>query len=90
MVRGDASVRPQGYPDFSVHPAGERPDYYVIDYIEPMAGNEMSFGLDMAALPQRRQALERARDSGRITTTSWPRLLRTQRAQPGFVLRAPV
>ncbi|WP_198321044.1 CHASE domain-containing protein [Azohydromonas aeria] len=90
MVRADTSVRPQGYPDFTVHPPGERLDYHVIDYIEPMAGNESSFGLDVATMPQRRLALERARDSGRITTTSWPRLQRTQRAQPGFVLRAPV
>ena len=37
-VRRDISLDPRGYPQFAIKPPGERPDYYVIVYNEPMAG----------------------------------------------------
>src|SRR5690606_33181360 len=36
MVRNDTSVQSEGYPAFSIHPPGERPDYTVLTYLEPM------------------------------------------------------
>src|SRR4051812_44587832 len=44
QVRADHSVQAQGYPEFDIHPAGPRDEYWVIDYIEPMPGNEAAFG----------------------------------------------
>src|SRR5688572_7216390 len=35
-VRGDTSLDPQGYPDFAIKPPGERPEYHVLVYVEPM------------------------------------------------------
>jgi CHASE1-domain containing sensor protein len=45
-VREDTSVEPQGYPDFRIHPPGERDEYFVADYLWPMAGNAGIHGLE--------------------------------------------
>lgn len=89
-VRGDTRLNEKGYPDFSVHPVVERGQHYIVDYVEPMTGNERAFGLDLAALPPHLQALERGIDSGDIVAT--PRVVLVQDAsqQSGFVARAPI
>src|SRR6266581_5793721 len=43
-VRRDTSLDPRGYPNFAIKPAGARSAYYVLTYLEPMAGNEGVFG----------------------------------------------
>jgi len=63
-VRRDTSVDARGYPGFAIKPPGIRDDYVVIDYVEPMAGNEAGFGLDLAADPVRRAEIMHARDTG--------------------------
>src|SRR6266511_4250730 len=50
-VRKDTSLDPRGYPKFSIIPPGDRPEYYVLTYLEPMAGNESVFGLDISTNP---------------------------------------
>ena len=45
-VRGDRSLTPQGYPEFTVRPEGRRSEYFVIEYIEPLEANRAAFGLD--------------------------------------------
>jgi diguanylate cyclase (GGDEF)-like protein/PAS domain S-box-containing protein len=45
-------------------PAPRRSLYNVVDYLEPMAGNEAALGLDAGAHPEVMAALERARASG--------------------------
>jgi PAS domain S-box-containing protein len=79
-VRADTSLRPEGYPKFSVRPAGERAEYLVVVYLEPMEGHEFAFGIDLYAAPalaptdaRTLAALERAaRDSGRLTASGLP------------------
>jgi signal transduction histidine kinase len=85
-----ARVRGDGYPDFHVHPASRRPLHYIIEYTEPMAGNENAFGLDLAALPPHLKALELGRDSGEIVATEPITLVQDASGEPGFVARAPV
>ncbi|HKU71074.1 MAG TPA: CHASE domain-containing protein, partial [Burkholderiales bacterium] len=63
-VRGDTSVDPRGYPGFAIKPPGEREGYTVIEYVEPLAGNEAAFGIDLMAEPVRRGEIARARDAG--------------------------
>ncbi|SFU37113.1 CHASE domain-containing protein [Pseudoduganella namucuonensis] len=89
-VRADASLVPGGYPKFSIHPAAARELHYIIEYNEPMAGNENAFGLDLGALPPHRRALELGRDSGQIVATERITLVQDSSGQPGFVARAPV
>lgn len=90
QVRNDSSVDPRGYPEFAVKPAGERREYVAVQYIEPMAGREAALGLDLGGDPARLAALERARDSGRITATGRIALVLDPRSPPGFALRLPL
>lgn len=53
------------YPDFELQPSGERKEYFPAVLVEPLAGNDKVYGFDLWALPARRHAAERARDSGR-------------------------
>jgi PAS domain S-box-containing protein len=67
--RYESSVRAEGYPRFAIRPPGERPEYVVIHYIAPFAGNERTFGLDVSADPVRRLSVEQARDSGTVVAS---------------------
>ncbi|MBA5607937.1 CHASE domain-containing protein [Duganella sp. FT3S] len=89
-VRRDTSLAPQGYPQFRIHPAALRETHYVIEYTEPLAGNENAFGLDLAALPPHLQALELGRDDGAIVATERITLVQDASGEPGFVARAPI
>lgn len=90
MVRNDTSVNPRGYPDFTIKPPGDRPEYVVVQYVEPMAGNEAALGLDLAGDAVRLVALERTRDSGRVTASGSIALALDPRRHPGFAMRLPV
>ena len=60
-----ASVRAEGFPDYRVHPAGERDLYTAIIFLEPFRDRNLrAFGFDMFSEPVRRAAMEQARDSG--------------------------
>jgi len=68
-VRADKSVHAAGYPRFAIRPPGERGEYVVIDYLSPYTINERGMGLDLMADAARRQAVERARDTGAMVAT---------------------
>ena len=89
-VRNDTSIDPRGYPDFAVKPAGDRPEYVVVQFIEPIAGREAALGLDLGGDAVRLAALERVRDSGRITATGSIALGLDPRKHPGFAMRLPL
>ena len=89
-VRNDTSVDPRGYRDFAIRPAGVRPEYVVVQYLEPIAGREAALGLDLAGDAVRLAALERARDSGRIVATGSIALALDPRNPRGFAMRLPV
>lgn len=62
-----SAVRKQGFPDYTVHPAGDRADYSSLIYVEPFTGSNLrQFGYDMRSEPVRRAALEAATDSGGV------------------------
>jgi signal transduction histidine kinase len=69
-VRADSSLNGTGYPDFAVHPASAASDLFVVDYVEPLEGNEEAFGFDAGVDPVRRVAAEEARDSGDLAATA--------------------
>ncbi len=67
------SVRREGFPEYAVHPPGERREYVITEFIEPFEGrNRPVLGFDQMSDPARRAALERARDTGRPAITSNP------------------
>ena len=90
QVRADRTVLRQGYPDFDIRPEGERNEYWVVDFVEPMAGNANVFGMDIRAREVPRAAAERARDSGEPTATGRYRLAQEKGTSAGLVIYLPV
>ncbi len=97
-VRRDTSLDPRGYPQFKIRPPGEREDYFVIVYLEPMAGYEFAFGLDVGANPAQAAdpkvigaVQEYARDSGKLTSSGIPIRVRTPKIEyTGLAMRLAV
>ncbi len=89
-VHGDRSLVAIGYPGFAIHPQAARQDHYIIDYNEPMRGNENAFGLDLGALAPHLRAIEAGRDSDLVVATERITLVQDARGEAGFVARAPV
>lgn len=89
-VRADKSVTMRGYPNFDVRPDGRRDEYWVIDYLEPLAGNETAFGLDVRQRGGALAAAQRARDTGEATMTGRYRLVQESGSSSGLVLYLPV
>ena len=89
-VRRDTSIDPNGYPHFAIRPLGDRPEYFVAEYVEPMAGNEEAFGLDAGGDAVRAASVERARDSGQLVASGRVTLVRGDTRHVGFTLRLPI
>jgi len=96
-VRRDTSIDPAGHPNFDIHPAGDRAEYFVLAYLEPMAGFEFAFGRDLAANSaaadptQLIRALHDARDSGEITASGIPISIKSRgRQYMGLAIRLAV
>jgi signal transduction histidine kinase len=89
-VRKQTGVGIAGVPTFTVHPPLQRDEHFVIEFNEPMKGNENAFGLDLASLPSQLNAVEAARDSGQIVATGRTLLVQDATRHPGFIARAPI
>lgn len=76
QIRQALGKEDPAFATFTVHPADDRPEYHVMTYIEPLAPNQVVLGLDLAADPDRRVAVEKARDSGAVAVTPGIALLR--------------
>lgn len=93
LAAHEASIRAEGFPDYQVQPAGERPLHTAIIYLEPFDWrNQRAFGYDMFSEPVRHEAMERARDSGRATLSGIVRLVQEtdEDVQKGFLMYSPV
>ncbi|MDB5907369.1 MAG: hypothetical protein JWP34_1483 [Massilia sp.] len=67
-----------------------RPDYRVLDYVVPMAGNETVFGLDAASIEAETAAARRACETGMISITAEYGVMPGNTLRPGFTLLMPV
>ncbi len=86
-VREDRSIDPRGYPDFNIHPEGDRDAYVVVDYNEPFEKNKMAFGYDIISEPIRKAAAEYTRDTGSLAFSGKLTLLEQT---TGFLINYPV
>lgn len=93
-VRADRSLDPGGYPDFTVTPEASAQDLrFIVEYVEPFAGNERAFGFDVSSEEHRRLAIETARDRGEAVATEPVRLVQDAGGvdlRPAILLVAPV
>ncbi len=89
-VRSDRTLSPDGYPKFDIQPPGQRPEYWVIEYIEPMDPASPVFGLDIRERAPALEAATRARDTGEPAATGRYRLAQETGSSYGLVLYLPV
>jgi diguanylate cyclase (GGDEF)-like protein len=83
------------YPGYRLHdadnlPMAERPQHVVVDYLEPLQGNEAAFGLDVASIPPMFKAINEGVAAGQTRATPLLRLVQERARQKGFVLMMPV
>ena len=95
----EAQRRAAGNADFAFTEIGERgelrvarqrAEYYPVYFMAPLHGNAAALGMDLASQPNRREALLRARDSGKPSATSPVRLAQESERQNGFLLFLPI
>jgi len=70
--------------------APRRPRYTVVDYLEPMLGNEPAFGLNVGASQEVAGALQRAHASGQAAATGLLHLVQDRAPTPSFEILMPV
>jgi PAS domain S-box-containing protein len=92
-----ASMQKQGWLDFKIWPDdAPRAEYNAIIYLEPNSDmNKVAIGFDMSTNPVRREAMERARDTGLPTASGGVELVQERGVPPkqkqqGFLIYAPV
>lgn len=93
VERHISSVRAEGFPDYTLHPAGKRDPSSAIVYLEPFNWrNQRAFGFDMFAEPTRRIAMTYAMESGEIAVSGGVTLRQETAAdtQRGFLMYVPV
>lgn len=86
------AIRKEGYPRYKVWPEFNRPEYHSIIYLEPFNWrNQKAFGFDMFTDATRREAMEKARDSGRPIITNRVTLVQETEhdIQHGFLIYVP-
>ncbi|GEM_PF-301482 len=88
-----ASIRKEGFPEYTVRPPGERAIYTSIVYLEPFSGRNLrAFGFDMYSEPVRRAAMDQARDTGQAALSGKVELVQETGAevQAGVLMYIPV
>ncbi len=93
LARHLASVHAEGFPAYEVTPPGERAEMAPIYYIEPFHGrNLLAFGFDVYSEPVRREAMQRARDTGEIAYSGRVHLIQETEVdvQAGVLAYMPV
>lgn len=88
-----ADVRARIWPDFRLWPEGERDEHHAILMLEPRdERNRAAIGFDMRSEPVRREAMDRARDSGEAALSGPVLLVQeiTEDKQSGFLIYLPV
>jgi len=64
LQQHNQQIRKEGFPEYTVRPAGDREIYTSIIYLEPFADRNLrAFGYDMHSEPIRRKAMEQACDN---------------------------
>ena len=86
-------IRHEGFPDYTVFPAGERAVYTSIIFLEPFSGRNLrAFGFDMFSEPVRKKAMELSRDNDIAMLSGKVELVQetTEDLQYGTLMYVPV
>jgi diguanylate cyclase (GGDEF)-like protein/PAS domain S-box-containing protein len=69
-VRENPQMQSRGHGNYRIDPSGTRTEYLAVLYVEPQAGNESTYGLDILAHDLHRESAELARDNGLVTASA--------------------
>ena len=86
-------IQQQGFPKFDIKPQGDRDLYSAIVYLEPFDWrNQRAFGYDMYSNPVRREAMDRAIETGEPSMSGKVVLVQETEVetQQGFLLYLPI
>jgi signal transduction histidine kinase len=89
----EQDMRAQGFEDFRVWPDQPRPELHSIVFLEPLdRRNRAAIGYDMFTDPTRREAMQRARDTGLPAASRRVTLVQEidPEKQSGFLIYVPV
>lgn len=95
----EASIRKQGYPDFTftrpnklkgMQPIEDKAWYYPVLYIYPLKDNKKAHGLDLSSLPGRLEILERIAMDGQPKATAPITLIQEAQQEKATILYMPV
>ncbi|MGH8569657.1 MAG: CHASE domain-containing protein, partial [Gammaproteobacteria bacterium] len=95
----EAAARQEGHARFEIteqdhqgrlQRAAPREEYFPVHYVEPHRGNEVALGFDLSSEPNRREALERSRDSAASVVSGLVTLIRADRDPAGLLFFHPV
>ena len=95
----ESTIRKEGFSDFHITerdkdknliPAAQRDRYVVVNFVEPMKGNEKIFGFDTFSDASRKQTFNQAIDSGKLTFTPKLTLVQEHGTQSGVLAILPV
>ncbi|MES2264978.1 MAG: CHASE domain-containing protein [Pseudomonadota bacterium] len=89
-VRADRSLHPAGYPQFDIKPPGRREQYTVLLYLEPMEPVMERFGVDIGANPAIARAMDLSRDTGQVSASGQPVVVKKPVPHIGLGMRLPV
>ncbi|NGZ87368.1 CHASE domain-containing protein [Duganella aceris] len=89
-VRADRSLSPEGYPHFDIKPPGRRDHYAVLTYMEPLTDLEDRVGADLAVNPAMDKVLAASRDTGRVSASGQPIVVKLPTPHFGLGVRLPV
>ena len=87
------NIRNQGFEDYTVRPVGERDIYSAIIYLEPFdERNQQAFGFDMYQQKTRKEAMDKALESGEPALSGRVTLVQEidSVVQPGFLIYLPI
>jgi len=82
-------IRSEGFPKYTINPVGDRPEYTSIIFLEPFDWrNQRAFGYDMFSEPIRKEAMIRARDTGKAALSGKVTLVQEtdKDKQAGFLI----
>lgn len=83
------NARKDDFPEFINHPETNFEDKFIIRFLEPLKRNRAAVGLDIGFEERRREAAERARDTGEPALTRKIELVQDAHKLPGFLLLIP-
>lgn len=93
MAEHIQAIRKEGFPEFTIHPQGERKLYTSSVYLEPSNWrNQRALGFDMYSEPVRQEAMLRAWESGKAALSGKVTLRQetNEDVQAGVVLYIPI